>query len=285
MKLKEIFYGLGLKPRVKEYSFLLDSFVLPREGEIHYARWQHPKERRKEFTQAAIDSLRGFLQEGDAAIDVGAHTGDSALPVALAVGAKGCVFALEPNPYVFKILLANAALNRKKTNVYPLMFAAAPQDGQLEFEYSDSGFCNGGLHPGISRWQHAHFFKLRVTCKNLLNYLKAEFPCELQRVRYLKIDTEGFDRSVAASLRELLVTNRPFIKSEIYRHLPAEQRQGYYSDLRELGYQIHKFNSDEDYAGVRLDQEDMMRWKHFDIFAQPEKTADKAAPLPLRSGP
>src|SRR5262245_13744885 len=271
MKLKEIFYGLGLKPRPKEYSFELDSFVLPRDGEIHYARWQHPKERRKEFSQAAIEALRSFLREGDVAIDVGAHTGDTALPMALAVGPKGSVFALEPNPYVFKVLLANSGLNRSKTNIHPLMFAATAEDGEFDFGYSDDGFCNGGLHPGIDAWKHAHFFKLRVKGRNLLNYLKVEFPQELSRVRYIKIDTEGFDRGVAASLKELLVRNHPFIKSEIYQHLSSDQRQGYYEDLRGLGYKIHKFNSDEDYVGVELRREDMMNWKHFDIFAIPER--------------
>ena len=51
---------------------------------------------------------------GDAAIDIGAHTGDTALPVALAVGPQGAVFALEPNPFTYKVLIANAGLNREK---------------------------------------------------------------------------------------------------------------------------------------------------------------------------
>ncbi len=267
MKLKEILYGVGLKPATKEYSFDLDSFVLPREGEIRYARWRHPKEQRKVISQGGVDALRRFLREGDVAIDIGAHTGDSTLPMALAVGPTGCVFALEPNPYAFKILLANAALNRKQTNIFPLMFAATPQDGAFEFEYSDSGFCNGGCHDGIDRWTHTHFFKLPVVGKNLVNYLKAEFPGTLSKVRYIKIDTEGFDRAVAASLRELLELTHPFIKSEIYQYMPADQRRGYFEDLTALGYRIHRFNGDEDYVGIQLGADDMMKWRHFDIFA------------------
>src|SRR5438270_7754267 len=204
MKLKEIFYGLGLKPRVREYPFEIDSVKLPREGELKFARWQHPNERRKDFSQASIDALRAWLKPGDVAIDIGAHTGDTALPMALAAGPTGAVFALEPNPYVFKVLVANAGLNKDKTRIIPLNFAATPEDGSFEFEYSDPGFCNGGRHEGISAWQHTHFFKLPVTGKNLLNYLKREHPAELSRVRFIKIDTEGFDRQVAASIRELL---------------------------------------------------------------------------------
>jgi FkbM family methyltransferase len=269
MKLKEILYGLGVKPPRKEYSFEIDSFVLPREGNISYARWRHPKERKKAFSQEAIDALRRFLRPGDTAIDIGAHTGDTALPLALAVGTSGAVFALEPNIYAYKILLANAALNRKQTNIFPLMFAATPQDGEFEFVYSDEGFCNGGLHQAISAWRHCHFFKLSVVGKNLLNFLKAEFPTELARVRYIKIDTEGADRTVVNSLKELLLTNRPFIRTEIYRHLSAEARLGYYRDLRALGYRVHKFNSDQDCTGSELSEQDLMKWEHFDVFAIP----------------
>jgi len=273
VKLKEIFFGLGLKPRPKEYSFEIDSFNLPREGEILFARWQHPREKKKEFTQAAVNELRRFLREGETAIDIGAHTGDTALPMALAAGPKGIVFALEPNPYVFKTLLANAALNRKKTNIFPLMFAATPEDGEFDFEYSDSGFCNGGLHQDISEWQHGHFFKLCVKGKNLVHYLKAEFPEASNRIRFVKIDTEGYDRTVAASLKDLLIQNRPFIKSEIYQHLSSDARAGYLGDLQAMGYKVHKFNGDEDYAGIELGADDMMKWKHYDIFAVPEERA------------
>src|SRR5262249_29933182 len=147
----------------------------------------------------------------------------------LAVGKTGAVFALEPNPHIFKVLLANAGLNRTKTNIFALNFAATATDGEYEFEYSDAGFCNGGLHEGISHWRHCHFFKLRVKGKHLLNYLRMQFPEETRKIRFIKIDTEGADRQVANSLKELLAQNRPFIRSEVYEHLNEEQRSGYYN--------------------------------------------------------
>ena len=39
------------------------------------------------------------------------------------------MFALEPNPYVFKVLELNASLNPASTRIVPLMFAAMPADG------------------------------------------------------------------------------------------------------------------------------------------------------------
>src|SRR6185295_1168111 len=136
-------------------------------------------------TQASLEALRSFLRAGDVAIDIGAHTGDSTIPIALAVGPRGSVLALEPNPYVFKVLAVNAGLNPASTHIVPLMFAAMPEDGEFEFEYSDSGYCNGGFHQGISRWTHGHFSKLRVAGRNLPVYLRAHAPDALPKLRYV----------------------------------------------------------------------------------------------------
>jgi len=88
--------------------------------------------------------------------------------MALCVGKTGCVLALGPNKFVYSILEKNANLNIKKTNIIPRMIAAMEHDGTVEFEYSGSGFCNGGgLRKHISKWKHGHAFKLEVMGVNL----------------------------------------------------------------------------------------------------------------------
>jgi FkbM family methyltransferase len=269
MKLKEVLYGFSLRPAPREYGYTIQDFDLAREGRVQYASWDHPKESPKRFDQDYVDVLREFLKPGDYAVDVGAHSGDTTLPMALAVGAGGGVFALEPNPHVFKVLEANAGLNREKTRIYPLMFAATDADGEYEFEYSDPGFSNGGLHQGISPWRHGHFFKLKVQGRNLIGFLRREYPRELARIRYIKIDAEGYDPDIVRSLRELVVANRPYLRTEIYKHLPAEARRAYFRELRELGYELHKFEGEKHYCGPRLEESMLMDWEHFDIFAVP----------------
>jgi len=100
MKLKEIFYALKLKPAAREYGYSVQDFDFAKEGRVQYAAWDHPKENPKRFDQDYVDVLREFLKPGDFSIDVGAHSGDTTLPMALAVGPTGGVFALEPNPHV-----------------------------------------------------------------------------------------------------------------------------------------------------------------------------------------
>jgi FkbM family methyltransferase len=272
LKLRDLPRAFGLKTTPKEYPYEIKTFQLRVDGEVQLARWLHPGETPKTVTQESVDALRTFLREGDVAIDIGAHSGDSALPMALAVGLRGTVFALEPNPYVFKVLEVNASLNRAKACIVPLMFAAMPQDGEFEFEYSDSGYCNGGFHQGIDRWTHGHFSRLRVSGRRLVDYLRQEAPEQIPRIRFIKIDTEGYDREVARSLADLLTSVRPYVKTEIYKHLPEAERIGYYEDLRRLGYRVFKCEGDV-YRGEELGAPDLTRWRHFDVFGVPQEFA------------
>lgn len=278
VKLKEVFFGLGLRPAAREYTFDLEQVRLETDGDIDVAIWRHPSVLKRHepgrgcgLTQASVDAVRQFLQPGDVAIDIGAHTGDSTLPIALVVGKAGAVLALEPNVYAFKVLLANAGLNRSRTNIIPLNIAATADDGPVDFEYSDPGFCNGGKHQDVGAWKHAHFFRQRVTGRNLPRLLAQAFPEEASRLKYVKIDAEGYDRTIAASLHDVLAAQHPFLKTEMYKHSPREERVGYYRDLRDLGYELFRIErDDEDYRSCRLAECELMNWSHFDLFASPE---------------
>ena len=269
MKLKELPYLLGLQPGPRTYGQKIKQFDLPSDGIVEYAQWLHPQETEKQITQQSVDELRKFLSPGDVAIDIGAHTGDSTVPIALAVGRTGCVFALEPNRYVFPVLNKNATLNAAKTNIIPLMFAATPEDAEMDFQYSDAGYCNGGRFEGLSKWLHGHAFKLAVQGKNLPSFLKQNYPQLVPAIRYIKIDTEGYEPVVLQSLSDLLWQCKPFLKLEVYGKLDEQRRRALYRALSAYGYKIHKIAGDGDYFGEVLEPEDLSKWRHFDIFCAP----------------
>jgi FkbM family methyltransferase len=271
VKLKEVFYGLGLRPRAREYTYDLRRFAVDGVGAVDYAQWRHPSALRNPTTidPAEVAGLRRHLRPGDVALDVGAHAGDSTLPIALAVGAEGLVLAFEPNPYVFRVLAANAGLNPRLTNVHPYMFAATAEDGPVTFEYSDPGYCNGGRLDTVGRWRHAHFFPLEVQGRNLARFVAETYPDRVDAIRFVKIDAEGHDHAVFRSLRPLVDRARPMIRSEMYRHLAEGARRAYVEELVAAGYDVRRMADDTDYEGEPLRVGDVMRWPHFDLLAVP----------------
>lgn len=269
MKLRELAGLAGWRARPKTYGFDVRRFDLPSDGPVEYAQWLHPGESAKTISQADVDHLRQFIRPGDVVIDIGAHSGDSTLPLALAAGPSGCVLALEPNPYVFPVLEKNASLNRDRTNIVALNFAATAEPGPVTFEYSDAGFCNGGRHEGISRWRHGHAFPLTVRGEHLPTWLAAHQPGLIDRIRFIKVDAEGYDLAVLRSMAGLIDRLRPFIRAEVYRHLAREPREALLEFFLARGYDVRRIDDDTHDLGEHVTTADVMRWRHFDVFAVP----------------
>jgi FkbM family methyltransferase len=203
-------------------------------------------------------------------MDIGAHTGDSTIPIALACGPQGVVLALEPNPFVFEVLKANAGLNLGKTAIVPLMIAATSEDRVYRFSYSDEGFCNGGAFDGLTRWRRGHAFALDVQGRHLPSLLESEYAALLPRLRYIKIDAEGADYQILSGLTALVRARRPFIRLEVFKHTPDAERSALFDLLSGLGYSLHRIAGDTAYRGERISVAgDMSRWRHFDLFAAP----------------
>jgi FkbM family methyltransferase len=167
------------------------------------------------------------------------------------------------------VLCRNAELNPGKVRIVPLMVAATPSDGPIEFEYSDAGFCNGGRHEGVSPWRHGHAFKLKVQGRNLESLLMSDYPDLLPRIRYIKVDAEGYDHSVLLSVRNILRATRPFLMAEVFKWTDRAQREAFVRFLQQEGYDVFHVRGDADYRGEPVGPEDVMRWPHYDIFCVP----------------
>ena len=265
---RQVLARLGLAGAPRTYGTEVVTFDLPGDGPVRYARWRHPREQPKAIEQAVLDELRTFLAPGDVAIDVGAHTGDTAVPLALAVGAGGLVLALEPNPHVFACLAENASLNPGKARIEALPWAVTREDGPVVFHYSDAGYCNGGRHDGVAWWRHGHGFALTVEGRNLQRYLDTR-PELAGRVRYVKVDAEGHDLAVLETLDALIARERPFIRAEVYRHSPAPAREALLEFLQARRYDVHRVAAETALRGPRVDGVRAIRHGHCDLFAVP----------------
>lgn len=262
----------------REWGSEIKEARLPREGIVEYARWLHPLDRTPAPTQEEVDGLRQFIRPGDFAIDVGAYTGDTALAIALAAGPSGAVLALEPNRYVYKILERNASLNPGRTRIIPRCFAATEGNSTFTFHYSDPSFCNGGAG-APSPWKLLkRRYPLEVQGKNLLAVLYQEFGDLLPRLSFIKVDAEGFDRSVLASIQPVIAKYKPTIRAEVFRKLSVGERQSLFELLASSGHRVHRYEGGASPAGRLLAAGDMGHAKHFDVLAiHPAREARAAA--------
>ena len=271
MKVKEVFYLLGLKPGPRTYGSLVATYDLPRDGRIEVAEWLHPSARRGPPSQEWVDQLRRFLQAGDVAIDIGAQTGDTTVPIALAVGVSGLVLALEPNPYVFPVLERAATLNPTRMRILPLPFAAMRADGEYEFQYGEPGFSNGGFHEGVSRWIHGSAFTVRVQGRNLQDLLRREHPDLVPRIRFIKVDAEGFDLAILQTLDGIIRERRPYLQVEMFalRKSPPAYRRALFDFLVEHGYVVHRIAGPHNIHGEAITPDNLARWETYDVLCVP----------------
>ncbi len=252
-----------------DYGHDVREFDLPYDGIVEYAQWQHPYDQPKSITQPAVDAVRQFVSAGDFVVDIGAHSGDTTVPMAIAAGQGGRTLALEPNPYVFKVLAANSKLNRDKTNIVPLCCAATQSDGDFVFHYSDAGFCNGGFRSQQRWWFYRRKHALAIRGRNLLAMLEADFADWLPKLSYIKVDAEGYDRAILASILPIIRTRRPVIRTEVYRKLLASERYALFDLLDTAGYDVHRYQDEASSVGPLLKRSDMTGERHFDVLAVP----------------
>lgn len=266
------FSFLRRKPRVYPPEIIRVELA---DGPIDYANWTHPFVGRRGPSQGWIDTLRSVIRPGDVCIDIGALSGDTTVPMALAAGPTGACLAFEPNPFVFPTLQANAGLNPDRMRIIPFAFAIGEKEEPMVFHYSDADYCNGGLMPGLSRLQHGHMFPLEVQVRRLDTVL-AGYPDLEPRLRYIKVDTEGYDLAILQSIRPILARRRPYVQAEVFHRLPEAPRREMFDLLTGLGYRVWRLNRSSQLRGEPLAVDGLMQSTNYDIFAEPEE----AAPAP-----
>jgi len=274
MKLKELFYMLGLKPKVINFGLDIVNINYGDDQSCEWALWKNPKcpalPRIKDY-----DILKSFLELGDFAIDLGAHVGDTTLPMAICVGKKGLVLALEPNPATYKILQANSALNQEITNIVSINAAAMSEDGDYVFQYNEASLMNGGYQKDISRFKHASFYKIDVKGINLSQLLIKNYSDRLESLKFIKTDLEGGDYTAFLTIKDIVIKHMPVIQSEINGVMSKAVRNDYIKDLRALGYHIFSLNSEMLDSMKTLSQSMIDSKDTFDIFAIPESMMEK----------
>ena len=253
----------------KEYPTTIDTFETKEYGRIKFANWENPLVSKKDIPEASIAFFKKFIKEGDLAIDIGANIGHTSVPMAVACGKTGLTLSFDPNPFVFKILEKNATLNPQLSNIQPFNFAITDFDDEFYYTSSEASFNNGGISKEKSGKHGKYSLEKKIKGINLETFLKREFAEKLPKLTFIKIDTEGYDKEIIKSIKNLLVAFKPVVVSECFGKSSAADKFEHFEVLNALGYSLFYFHDFEDSTEIIpiLTKEEMLKWNHFNFYA------------------
>lgn len=201
MRLREFLQLIGLGRGIKFYPTELKKIIINSTEHWSYPVWETPKPPKIPNICSELAFYCQLLDKGDWAIDIGAHVGDSTVPLAVTCGVQGGVLAFEPNPATFHLLSINSCVNRPIANIIPVPFAATahnsnPLDCKFKkevFEYGDHWLGNGGDHSEISKWIHGSAYEVPVMSISVTAFIAQYYPAIESKVKFIKMDCEGRD--------------------------------------------------------------------------------------------
>jgi FkbM family methyltransferase len=241
-------------------------------GDFEYAKWNNPLYKMKPLTDDFLKFLQSYIKKGDLVIDIGANIGDTTVPFALVAQKEGLVLGIDPNPHVFKVLEENAQLNTDKSRILPLCAAITQEEGEFYYNSSEATFCNGGIS-SEKKNKHGRFcLDYKIKGIKLEKYLNENHSDLLDKLSFIKIDTEGYDKEIIRSISGIISKYKPYIICECFKRLTKLERFEYFDLIASNGYILYYLDGfyEKPIIGQQIQKQDMMNWKHFDIFAKPK---------------
>lgn len=200
------------------YRYLASHLVIPESDRIvsinNYKMYVHldNNKGRDGFTQeliygnnyeeATTNIFKGFIKQGSIVVDIGANVGYFTLLSSLVVGDKGKVYAFEPEPKNYQLMLQNIKLN-KLSNIVAENKAVSDKNGSIEF------FVDEVESGGNSIFQNA----VQYGDKDLSHSIQIEtvsidkYFSNNEVIDFIKIDVQGAETLVLDGMRDIVKRN------------------------------------------------------------------------------
>lgn len=271
------YFKLHLKRRkarriTQEYPAVISTFNLKNEGKMDFANWDNPLVTPFFISQEMVDFFRKFIKEGDLVIDIGANIGDTTMLMGLAAGSLGTTLGFEPNPLVYKILQVNANLNKGRHNIIPLPYAISNKAEEYFYYSSEASFANGGISKSKIKKNSKFVYPEKVKGIVLEDLLNRDYRDKVEKLSFIKVDTEGFDKEIIKSISSIIDRYKPVIVAECIKYNTPEEKEELYNVISSHGYEIFYFSDFVTNAEIiKLNQcSDIHKWKEtINIYAVP----------------
>jgi FkbM family methyltransferase len=188
------------------------------------------------FDLSISETLWRLLEPGEIAVDAGANIGYMTSILAVRTGARGCVYAFEPNPRVFPRLLKNIttwASLPQMGRIISSTEALSNHSGEMLLHLPISFEVNQGLatlHPAVLQGGTRQSFPVALTTLD-------ENLAQERQIGVLKIDVEGHELAVLQGASTLLKEHR-------IRDIVFESHLGYPTAVTDLleshGYHLYQ---------------------------------------------
>ena len=165
--------------------------------------YAHSKSRNARYDALQVLWLTSHLNEGDTALDVGAHCGAYSILMAAKCGKTGHVVSFEPDPYSRALLERNLDLNSgvKRPTIEPS--ACSDQIGEAIL-FSRGGNSQSSLARSAVEFSPVQRSEeIRVATVTLDCYLEEH---HLQVPRCVKIDAEGAEIRILKGAKQILAS-------------------------------------------------------------------------------
>ena len=166
--------------------------------------------RQDPFNPAETELFDSFVKPGMIVVDIGANIGYFTLLAARLLGGKGRVYAFEPEPANYALLVKNIQANAF-TNVVPVQMAVSDQTGtHVLFRHR----YNFGCH-SLSKANATSYDGSTPVATTTLDHFFREVHPE-DRIDLIKIDAQGAEGHIIEGARELLGYTNPRIIMEFF---------------------------------------------------------------------
>lgn len=178
-----------------------------------------------EWTEQEFEVMAQALKPGDVVADIGANVGSITIPLALKVGAAGCVYAFEPQPRIFQLLAANTVLTGA-TNARLFHAGCGAQAGTVDIP--EIGY-QKEFNYGALKLEDLNAMAQEMrqnpgdTLVRAVPIVKFDDVFDHQRLKLIKIDVEGMEVDVLQGAQRSIEKFRPilYVENEFADKSPA----------------------------------------------------------------